>query len=356
MLGAKTGGKTKPPAAAAAPADANAGATAPAITLGDKDVRRSDQNAPDHNAPQANQQGSGLTDLEKFGLIALGAVAVGAILSNGQTVVSNSGDRVIVRDSNGRYGVMHDDNALVRRPGSTVHTQNYNDGSVLSRVVLADGTVIITVLDVDGRVLRRSVQHPNAHPVMLYDDTRPERAYTPDNRPRRPPVIIIYGIQTTPEVLIQGFDAPPPQPYGRTFSLRQVRDYHEVRSLVPAVNLNALTFDTGSSAIGPDQAQALAALGGAMVRLIAQNPSEVFLIEGHTDAVGDVASNLALSDARAESVALALTESFGVPPENMVTQGYGESDLALQTQSAAEVNRRVVVRRITPLLAPVAAN
>ena len=169
-------------------------------------------------------------------------------------------------------------------------------------------------------------------------------------------MIIIYGIQTTPEVLIQGFDAPPPQPYGRTFSLRQVRDYHEVRSLVPAVNLNALTFDTGSSAIGPDQAQALAALGGAMVRLIAQNPSEVFLIEGHTDAVGDVASNLALSDARAESVALALTESFGVPPENMVTQGYGESDLALQTQSAAEVNRRVVVRRITPLLAPVAAN
>jgi outer membrane protein OmpA-like peptidoglycan-associated protein len=77
----------------------------------------------------------------------------------------------------------------------------------------------------------------------------------------------------------------------------------------------------------------------------------VFLIEGHTDAVGDAGYNLALSDARAESVALALTEMFGVPPENMVTQGYGESDLALQTQDAAQVNRRVVVRRITPLLA-----
>ncbi|OIQ63815.1 outer membrane porin F precursor [mine drainage metagenome] len=93
-----------------------------------------------------------------------------------------------------------------------------------------------------------------------------------------------------------------------------------------------------------------------MVDLISTNPSEVFLIEGHTDAIGDEASNLALSDARAESVALALTEMFGVPPQNMVTQGYGESDLAVQTQTATGRNRRVLVRRITELLDPVAAN
>ncbi|MDE3079587.1 MAG: OmpA family protein, partial [Paracoccaceae bacterium] len=325
-------------------------------TLGEKDVRRSDQNAPDRTAPQVSQSGAGLSDLEKFGLLALGAVAVGAILSNGQTVVSNSGDRVVVREPDGRYGVMHDDNALVRRPGSTVYTRNYNDGSVLSRVVLADGTVIITVLDADGRVLRRSVQHPDERPVMLYDDTRPERVFVPDSIPREAPVIITYDRQTTPEALVQGFETRPPHAYARTFSLRQVRDLREVRNLVPAINLSALTFDTGSSAIQPEQAQALADLGSAMARLIARNPSEVFLIEGHTDAVGDVASNLALSDARAESVALALTEGFGVPPENMVTQGYGKSDLAVQTEGPSQANRRVVVRRITSLLEPVAAN
>ena len=58
----------------------------------------------------------------------------------------------------------------------------------------------------------------------------------------------------------------------------------------------------------------------------------------------------ALSDRRAESVALALAEYFDVPPENLVTQGYGESDLKVPTQEANRENRRVVVRNITPLL------
>ena len=42
---------------------------------------------------------------------------------------------------------------------------------------------------------------------------------------------------------------------------------------------------------------------------------------------GLMAQAQALSDRRAESVALAMTEYFGVPPENMIVQGYGESEL-----------------------------
>ena len=60
--------------------------------------------------------------------------------------------------------------------------------------------------------------------------------------------------------------------------------------------------------------------------------------------------NLALSDRRAESVALALTEYFDIPPENMVVQGYGESELLIDTQKDERANRRVVVRVITPLM------
>ncbi len=87
-----------------------------------------------------------------------------------------------------------------------------------------------------------------------------------------------------------------------------------------------------------------------MLDLIDENPGEVFLIEGHTDATGGAAFNLALSDRRAESVALALTEFFDVPPENMVIQGYGESNLKVRTLESEPANRRAVVRRITPLL------
>jgi len=34
----------------------------------------------------------------------------------------------------------------------------------------------------------------------------------------------------------------------------------------------------------------------------------------------------------------------------MVTEGYGEQDLKVNTEEAAAENRRVTVRRITPLL------
>jgi outer membrane protein OmpA-like peptidoglycan-associated protein len=93
-----------------------------------------------------------------------------------------------------------------------------------------------------------------------------------------------------------------------------------------------------------------------MAELIEENPGEVFLIEGHTDAVGSAAYNLTLSDRRAESVALALSELFDVPAANMVLQGYGETDLRVQTLDAERANRRVVVRRVTPLLQTAQAN
>jgi outer membrane protein OmpA-like peptidoglycan-associated protein len=83
---------------------------------------------------------------------------------------------------------------------------------------------------------------------------------------------------------------------------------------------------------------------------VAQNPSEVFLIEGHTDAVGVDVDNLSLSDRRAESVAVILSEQFQVPGENLTTQGYGEQYLKVPTDAPERLNRRVTVRRITPLL------
>ena len=66
--------------------------------------------------------------------------------------------------------------------------------------------------------------------------------------------------------------------------------------------------------------------------------------------VGAAGQNLALSDRRAESVALALTEYFDSPPENMIVQGYGETELLIDTQANEPANRRVEVKVITPLM------
>jgi outer membrane protein OmpA-like peptidoglycan-associated protein len=65
-------------------------------------------------------------------------------------------------------------------------------------------------------------------------------------------------------------------------------------------------------------------------------------------------SNLVLSDKRAESVANLLTEVYDIPAENLVTQGYGERFLKIRTQAPEQENRRVTIRRVTPLVRPVA--
>jgi outer membrane protein OmpA-like peptidoglycan-associated protein len=84
--------------------------------------------------------------------------------------------------------------------------------------------------------------------------------------------------------------------------------------------------------------------------VIAQNPDEVYLVEGHTDAVGSDNDNLILSDERAEAVATALSQNFDIPPENLVTQGYGEQYLKVNTQAPERQNRRATIRRLTELL------
>ena len=103
---------------------------------------------------------------------------------------------------------------------------------------------------------------------------------------------------------------------------------------MPRVDLDTITFETGSWEITPDQIDRLAVIAKAIKQAIARNPDEVFLIEGHTDAVGADVDNLSLSDRRAESVAVALTEQFQVPAENLTTQGYGEQHLKVPDRRA----------------------
>ena len=67
-----------------------------------------------------------------------------------------------------------------------------------------------------------------------------------------------------------------------------------------------------------------------------------------TEQVGAV--RLLRAGAAIAFVALALTEYFDVPPENLVVQGYGESELLVPTGSDERANRRVAVRIITALL------
>ena len=289
----------------------------------------------------------GLSRGEKAVLLGLGALAVGAILSNNRKVELNSGDRVVLERPDGSYQIIKDDNALLRQPGSTVRTERFADGSTRTVVTRADGSRIVTIRDAEYRVLRRAHVAPDGTETLLVDDTV---AYRPVDVSRLPPPAPAIEVDPYADEAALRAALSRRADFDRAFSLAQVRDIEEVRALVPVIDLTAITFETGSAAIRPDQAEALSRLGTLMRSYIDADPREIFLIEGHTDAVGSAASNLALSDRRAESVALAMTEYFDVPPENLVVQGYGEEFLKVPTQGPERQNRRASVRRITDLL------
>jgi outer membrane protein OmpA-like peptidoglycan-associated protein len=311
----------------------------------DQDAAATQQTA----APQAKSR-NGLSDLQKAGLLALGAVVVGAVLLNGQRVEANTGDRVIVVDDDNDYRILKDDDALLRQPGSDVRTQRFSDGSTRTNVMRRDGTEIVTIRGSDGRVLQRVLIERDGREYVLFDDTQSFAPVVVRDLPKPSVDTFDYQAASDRDSLRAALLAAERRDIGRSFSLQQVRDIREVRQLSPEINLQNVTFATASSAIQPSQAEKLRKVGMLMRDIIAEDPTEMFLIEGYTDAIGAPGYNLLLSDRRAESVALAFNEYFDVPTENMVVQGYGERFLKIPTQQAERVNRRVAVRRITTLM------
>ena len=161
---------------------------------------------------------------------------------------------------------------------------------------------------------------------------------------------IVEAEGARPEDIYSVFMEPPVERIDRRYTLDQVRFSAPLRDRMPRVDLD-VTFDTDSWQLSPEQVDRLGAIAEGINRALQRNPGEVFMVEGHTDAVGADVDNLSLSDRRAEAVAVALTEQFQVPAENLVTQGYGEQYLRVPTDGPEQANHRVALRRITPLIA-----
>ncbi|MFL1875262.1 OmpA family protein [Hansschlegelia beijingensis] len=219
------------------------------------------------------------------------------------------------------------------------------------------GDALITITDEDGRLIRRVRRYRGEEYVLI--DNRPRGARTGVfvNLDLAPPRItipreeyVVDADEASYEVIERTFMAPPVERLERSYSLDEIRQNAPLRERVRSVDLDTITFDTGSWEVRDDQIKKLENVGLAMEEAVKKNPRTVFMVEGHTDAVGSDDDNLSLSDRRAESVAEILTKYFDIPAENLTTQGYGEQFLKVKTEAAEERNRRVTVRNITPLL------
>ena len=184
-------------------------------------------------------------------------------------------------------------------------------GETRTVVIRPDGSEIITVVGRDGQLLRRIRRDRRGREIIIIDNSyRDPRAVGGFYVDLPPPVVripynryIVDSDEAPPELIYDTMMAPPVDRIDRRYSLDEIRYSPNVRQLMPSIDVNTINFELGSWEIPPDQAAKLQAIADGLNRAIQRNPREVFLIEGHTDAVGNDVDNLSLSDRRAESAA-----------------------------------------------------
>ena len=83
---------------------------------------------------------------------------------------------------------------------------------------------------------------------------------------------------------------------------------------------NGIRFDTGKATLRPESMGVI----NNIVSLMSKHPELKFSVEGHTDSDGSDASNLILSEQRANTVISTLVK-LGVPENKLTAKGFGES-------------------------------
>jgi outer membrane protein OmpA-like peptidoglycan-associated protein len=281
------------------------------------------------------------------------------------TILNQIDNRTII-EINNRTVIEHDERDRLRAGSEEVYYEQLRGGRTREVIVRPNGVQLVTISNRWGDVVQRSRVMPDGREYVLFyaeansDGSR--QAFVDPGRELPPlrlgiPITdyILDATDAEPSAYLEFLLEPPVEQVERLYSVEEVRRSARIRDKVRRVDMDSLTFEFGKATIAEDQIQRLSDVADAMTKILDRNPAETFLIEGHTDAVGRDEANLLLSDKRAETIAVALSDVFGIPPENLVTQGYGERYLKVRTEAPERLNRRVTIRRITPLVTPVAS-
>ena len=135
-------------------------------------------------------------------------------------------------------------------------------GEIRTVVIRPDGSEVITVVGRDGQLMRRIRRDPAA--------ARSSSSTTPIADPRAvggfcvalpPPVVripydryIVDAEVAPPELIYETMMAPPVDRIERRYTLDEIRFSPTVRQRMPSIDVNTITFETGSWEIPPDQA------------------------------------------------------------------------------------------------------
>lgn len=117
------------------------------------------------------------------------------------------------------------------------------------------------------------------------------------------------------------------------------RELYDVLEAEGRVTTQGILFDTGSDRIRPESTPTLEQMGNML-----ESHSDLRIqIVGHTDGVGDDASNQRLSERRAASVRRYLIDTHGIDGSRLEHRGMGEAEPVADNETAEgrQKNRRV---------------
>jgi outer membrane protein OmpA-like peptidoglycan-associated protein len=230
---------------------------------------------------------------------------------------------------------------FLRTVGFTVTVKGAPAGSEIRvddravAVTDADGSFLLRNLQAGERVI--SVNHPNynceKHPIKGADGDALEW--------------IVSGckaIAAKPSDNCESFQPGEFDKAERCYNkaLEDLPDPFTAEQLVKALNILIINFDSGKYDVPQQRLAALQKGAGYIKKLQQLDPTVVLEVGGHTDNVGGEASNMTLSQNRANAVKDILVR-YGVNAAGLQTQGYGATRPKFDnnTDQGQFLNRRI---------------
>ena len=209
------------------------------------------------------------------------------------------------------------------------------------------GTVIIG----SGQNMGNSVKLPEAMQPLIVDqlahvrvlmDGKYFKMYTNERRMYNIPELE-FKRDSVIRVFVNGTEEPGQAVYIAGIRLAE----SETDVLYDALAANGrwatqgILFETGKADLKPESRPVLKEIAATLK----EHADLSILIEGHTDNVGNAASNLTLSEARAAEVKNALVTDFAIDAGRITTQGLGDTKPAVPNTSpeGRAQNRRVEI-------------
>ncbi|MBW8771625.1 MAG: OmpA family protein [Gemmatimonadetes bacterium] len=122
------------------------------------------------------------------------------------------------------------------------------------------------------------------------------------------------------------------------------KDIYDELSAKGRWSTQGILFESGKSDLKPESTPTLKSIAAALKA----HPDLKVEIQGHTDNVGSAASNMTLSQARAEAVKAALTSDYAVTADQLTAKGYGDTKPVTKnaTPEGRANNRRVDIVKL----------